>query len=370
MRRAGIRGDAGQRGSVLIWTLLALVPLIGFAAIAVDTGLILVARTQLQGRVDAALLAAMRRIQSGGTPLEAQSEALAVADENDVVGSGASLDTIQFGDYNYKQERFKLQGRSGAPAVQITATRDVALFFGPLLGVADSKVHAQGVAATGCREIVLAQDATASWEGDFDEARIALESFVDTMRADALPGDKIGLAIFAANARRILPLRPLPAAANQLRVAINRLLEPCADFEFDTVLPGTPPGTCQGTDHAAAILEGMDQFDRSNSECGAERLIVLISDGPPCNPLGPGGTEDGARRAADQAAARGISIAPLMLLQNSGPPPDCPSSATSDAAFNASLARGVGQAQTTLDANDLGGLLDSITLRIPVRLVD
>ena len=313
-----------ERGAVHMWAIGAVLPLVMLAAVAVDTGYILVARSQLQGAIDAGASAAMLALQRGLPQGAAEAAARNVMDQNLILGSTLMSSSFEFGDYESSKDRFRVGRDKFAPAVRISASHT----FPPLLAGAFvsffPSVHGEAIAAAGCREIVLMLDTTASWGADFAAATDALRDVVDRVASTALVGDQIGLGVFAAEADSVFAgLRPMPAAASQLDTVLDRVLAPCADYALTTDTRFLPQSGCSGTDHGAAIDVAIDIFEKKKSKCGAEKLLILVSDGAPCDAQGPGGSVTGAVAAADRAAGIGINIAPVMLLRPVGPPPDC-----------------------------------------------
>ena len=359
-----------ERGIVHMWAIGAVLPLVMLAAVAVDTGYILVARSQLQGSIDAGATATLLALQRGLPQGAAEAAARSLMDQNLILGNILMSSSFEFGDYESQKDRFRVGRDKHAPAVRISASHT----FPPLLAGAFvnffPSVHGETIASAGCREIVLMLDTTASWGADFVDATDALRDVVDQVASTALVGDQVGLGVFAAEADAVFSgLRPMPAAASQLDVVLDRVLAPCADYALTTDTQFLPQGGCSGTDHGAAIDVAIDIFEKKKSKCGAEKLLILVSDGAPCDAQGPGGTAADAVAAADRAAAIGINIAPIMLLNHAGPPPDCPGDAATDAAFNDSLARGFGEVNTVANSTDLIPLLPTLIRNTPVDLV-
>lgn len=364
------RERARARGAVHIWAVGAMLPILLLAAIAIDTGNILVARTQLQGALDAGVLVAMRQLQIGNDRTQAETAARSLVAQNLILGNPMQSTLVEFGDYDFRRDRFRAGRNRRALAVRVTGSHSFPFLLGSAFVSGLPSVNGEAIAAAGCREIVLMQDVTASWGGDFADSIRGLRDIVADVAGDGLRGDKIGLGVFAAVAAPIFQvLRPMPAAETQLDTVLDRLIAPCADFALATGAPFLPVGGCSGTDHAAAIDVAIDIFARRTSRCGPERLLILVSDGAPCDVQGPGGTEAAAVAAADRAAAAGISISPVMLLDHDGGVPDCPAAAAADDLFNASLARGIGESQTTTIAGDLRNILPALVRSAPARLV-
>ena len=120
-----------ERGAVALVVALVLVPLLGFAALAVDTALVYVARTQLLTASDAAALAVAADC-ARGTCGHAAGTAAGLAGANAAVlgaDGPARVDT-----------------ELGATSVTVTARSTVGLVFAPVLGIQDSEVRASTTA--------------------------------------------------------------------------------------------------------------------------------------------------------------------------------------------------------------------------------
>jgi len=74
---------------VYIWVVSAMVPLLAAAALAIDSGYVLVVRTQLHGATDAAAAYMMRLRQEGD--LNAQSKGIELANRSTVIGADGQL---------------------------------------------------------------------------------------------------------------------------------------------------------------------------------------------------------------------------------------------------------------------------------------
>jgi hypothetical protein len=371
-----------ERGSVALFFVLGLLALVGMAALAVDGGYIYVARTQLAGSADAGALAAMQVLREGGSMGEARLAARRVAEANRVVAGGVGLAPVDvvIGDWDFRARTFTPGGMMLAPAVKVTARRDsgsragrLPLALASVIGSPEAQVRASAVATSGCREIVLVQDVTISFAEEIDEAREALRGVVDLMADHALPGDKLGLVIFAAERRRLVDLLPMPQARAELLTAIEGIRD-CRYGSASQIFPGLHPDSCRGTDQAMGIQEAHEMFLETPSTCGGERLIVVVSDGVPCGTFTrgghpPGGTEQGVMAAADAAAEDDLSISPIMLWDPYTPEIQCRRPGMGAQAFNASMARGFGRALDTPDEDDLDLLLRSVLSQIPVKLV-
>jgi Flp pilus assembly protein TadG len=93
------------RGAILPQVAISMVALLGFVALAIDLGMVMVAKTQTQNAADAAAFAAARTLTGGANPNTTQSTAngQAAAAANGVLGKSvpAANVTITHGAYHY-----------------------------------------------------------------------------------------------------------------------------------------------------------------------------------------------------------------------------------------------------------------------------
>jgi Flp pilus assembly protein TadG len=149
------------QGKILVVTALMLVPLIGFAALAVDIGVLAAARAQLKTVADAAALAGARqlvsdnRLQAGYVPTveaaAASSKAIAIGQANTVMNQNAvvlSSDVlVGVMPTNPPNPNYTITSNNISPttnSVQVTAYRDdshagvVPAFFSRIWGLSGS----------------------------------------------------------------------------------------------------------------------------------------------------------------------------------------------------------------------------------------
>jgi len=121
-----------NEGSVLVFTALFLVMLLGFGALAVDISMMYTAKNQLQAAVDAAALAgASGLLLSQG---EASSRATSFASVNNCLGTPVNPVTVGF---------------PTAQRIRVDATRNANLFLAGVLGINTGQVTAHAVAQVG-----------------------------------------------------------------------------------------------------------------------------------------------------------------------------------------------------------------------------
>jgi len=120
-----------EEGNVLVLSAFALVVLLGFAALAIDVGVILTARSQLQNAVDAAALAGVSGLLTSQTL--ATDRAINIAGSNDCLNQPVAINAVDV--------TFPTSGR-----VQVQGRRQLNLFFARVLGINTTNITATAVA--------------------------------------------------------------------------------------------------------------------------------------------------------------------------------------------------------------------------------
>ena len=147
---------AARRGSILVLSAFMMVFIVGFIALAVDSGVIALARTQLQCAADSAAIAAADSLSSGTST--AQTAAQTFAQDNTAGGAAVSLvpaSDVTFGTWSSTTSTFTaLSGAaiSSANAVKVTCrlansrSNALQLFFAPLFGLNHVDISASATA--------------------------------------------------------------------------------------------------------------------------------------------------------------------------------------------------------------------------------
>jgi Flp pilus assembly protein TadG len=167
-----------RRGSILPLTALCLVGLCGFVALAVDVGMVAVAKTQVQNAADAAAVAATRSIDGSALPnfALANSEAQSAAALNPVlsVPLQSSELTITYGAYHYDptSQTFYPQYPPQAPdnynLAAVTVSHRMTTAFAAVLGIASTNVTASSTAAHRPRDVSIILDYSGSMNNESD----------------------------------------------------------------------------------------------------------------------------------------------------------------------------------------------------------
>jgi uncharacterized membrane protein len=153
-----------RHGTIVVFTAVMMVVLLAMAAFAVDVGLLVLARTQLQRSADAAALAAAWELANSGEPTilvgRVRGAALQFAGLNTVLNDSPTLDTSQGADVvvgtvedfsnpdvmlffdptDYNAVKVRVRRTSGSNG-------EVPLFFARALGWNSSATSAEATAA-------------------------------------------------------------------------------------------------------------------------------------------------------------------------------------------------------------------------------
>ncbi len=164
MRRAMIAWR-DERGQSLVYLAVAMVVLLGFVALAIDTGLAFVERRRMQNAADAGALAGVSVLSRGGADAEvwaAVERYAAFENHADQVQAsyiggpgGAVLGSVGGGSIP-----------SGASGVRVNARRSVPSFLAGVLGISTVTAQAVGAGGMGLVDIVLVMDRSGSMDDD------------------------------------------------------------------------------------------------------------------------------------------------------------------------------------------------------------
>jgi hypothetical protein len=154
---------------------ICLVGLIAFVALAIDIGMMAVARTQAQSAADIAAMAGTRTLNgnSGNNKTSAEAEAVEAATSNYILGTkitSSQVDLINTGVYRYDatNQRFVPDfntaptGNEAYGAMRVRVSTDQATYFGRVLGVNSMNVSAVATAVHRPRDIAISLDFSGS----------------------------------------------------------------------------------------------------------------------------------------------------------------------------------------------------------------
>ena len=162
-------------GAVLPLVTISLIGLLAFVALAIDIGLMAVARTQAQATADVAALAGARTLDgnAGNNRTNAEAEAREAAQANSVLGTpvaAAQITTAQAGVYKYNTTSLRFvtdfvnapSGLEAYGAMRVVINADQQTYFGRFLGVNSMKVSAVATAVHRPRDMAISLDFSGS----------------------------------------------------------------------------------------------------------------------------------------------------------------------------------------------------------------
>ena len=331
-------GCGTRRGYVMVLTAIALVILLGMAAVSVDVGLLVAVRQSAQDVADAAALAGASVLRTGMDETAARQAAADIASANLIMGRPVVIDPasdIEVGAWDADTQQIV----EWSPAFDTLAVRAavhytegepngaVPMHFAHYLGHADATVEADAVASVGFSgaprkpvDLMFVQDASGSFSEEWSQAITADATLCDLVNDVSISGDQIGIAVFN-NALKYTYRRvwiPWLGRYDYLQLAFD-LEEVPVDGDFsetnlavrNMILHDTPNGY---TNPATGINFAIDSIlDHGGDD--HEKVIVLVSDGMPV-----GSTTALTQQyrnetvaAADRAAANGIRIHTVTL---------------------------------------------------------
>ena len=388
-----------ERGAIAILMAICLMTFMGFAALGVDLAYVRYARLQLQNATDAASHAALVRLRATGRTSDARDMAIAVAAQNRVWGKPFILQSqdITFGGWDFAAKSFTANV-SPPNAVQVQGTRSaltgangaVGLTFGRVLGTSSINLAHTGTTAYRIRSIVVAQDITGSFWSNIDPAWDADVTMLDALRAFNVPADRIGMQLFTGDSTQFTALTNLTTGYNTVRgqwrgdgklfrdttkqtgiSLCNKLdINPYDDIAFRHAwMPSCSAGG-DGTNQGAAIQRATAQL-LAQSQPYETRVIVLITDGRPecCTRSGNTVTCSATSACANTRAQNGVAMADAADDNDISIFTVSLGADQQQAAYNASLVRGLGVAYDTPDASDLASILTTIAGKIPIAMV-
>jgi uncharacterized protein YegL len=295
------RSSRRERGAVSIVVAIAMVPLIGVLALAVDYGNCIVAQTALQNYVDAKALAHLK--EQFGLPVEE----VTIEHHVPLYGEAVPTPVLEKGAWRFDIQDFQgftSVAQPGVPAVQVELPAfQRNMLLGGFFGIGSQELSAQAVSFVRRRQIVIIQDVSGSMSGTkIQEARGALDTLVDYMAGNQMPGDRMGLVSYsgAVDENQSVALDLMYShQINDLRSVISSLSA------------GGSTATQDGINRAREWFE-------ANPDDLADQVAILVSDGAPNDP----GAAESARDTLCNALNRGIEFNTILVGTTGADQPD------------------------------------------------
>ena len=171
-----------HRGVTFVWTVLAIIPVMTFVALAVDLGIVMSCRSQCQNAADAAAMAGVRALngnQADGFNFEGAAQIAKVAATDNLILNDqidAAQIEVEIGRYIYNEDAQEFEAQFPGPAnqpwtmVRTTVNYSGNLTFGQILGLNVFNTSAGAGAVHRPRDVCVVVD------------------FSGSMRFDSLPG--------------------------------------------------------------------------------------------------------------------------------------------------------------------------------------
>jgi Flp pilus assembly protein TadG len=169
---------SGRRGSILPLVTISLVAIFGFVAMAIDIGMLVVAKTQCQNAADAAAMTGARSLDgtpSGNVPT-AMDNARSIAGVNQVLAQNvlATDVSLQAGAFHYDttNQTFAPQFPPMPPdnynLMQATVSHTVNYAFARIFNLTSLNVSATAIAAHRPRDVCMVLDYSGSMNNESD----------------------------------------------------------------------------------------------------------------------------------------------------------------------------------------------------------
>jgi len=388
--RIKLRFAKRRRGSILVTAIVALLALLGCAALTVDYGVYAMCRQQLQNAVDAAALAGASRLQYGIDIEGARTVINQTANANKVLGTSLHLNAADIQVGALADDGHSIVPWSAAftkAACRVTGRRTldspdgpVPFFFARVFGIQHAQITASAAAgvvvSTNPRrpvEIAVIQDGSGSFKDEWPDAINADFTMFGLINGVAMAGDRLSFVAFDNDLTQYVTYEWVysyyyrrwiqQATYHDLNKHMTdfgsvRTSLPSAWSTFKTTcLDHTPSGY---TNPAVAFQWVKDDYASYGDRNAHQQSIVLVSDGMP---YASTSYETQQRRTntvtkVNELAALGVRIHTVTLTAEADGAPY--GSGGADFAFNESLVRNGGVAFRTADPAALRDVLIAV----------
>jgi hypothetical protein len=320
LRRHGAAcASRGERGVVIPLVAFSFAVFIVALALVLDTGLMVVTKSQAQNVADAAARAAMLTIAHDGADFDgaalieratrnarevARSTSMLQGGVNDSNAGVPSPATNQFGDieiipgdYDFDADpgkRFTPSTDASLPprAMRVIVRRNDSTPSGPIQRLVPMSrndqsfdLTAESIATLRCRNIVFLVDVSVSFAEDIGRVQSALRETIGDLRDP----DHAAIVAFrnqvvsSATSTRLVP----GDEKGDILSLVDRLSDPAVkcelNFSIFDVFGDIQLPACVGTDMAAAVGKAVDLLQEGNGRSAScEDVVILMSDGLPC----------------------------------------------------------------------------------------
>lgn len=190
--------SSARTGSYNVIMGFSLTTMLGFAAIAVDWGRVVLANAEAQHVADSAAEAAIMALKSTGSETEAQQVAERIVAMNPIGGGVGTITAFDVGEWDNSARTWDSTGSNGVRIeVGRVGANGIDLPLSGYFGWESADVRRGATAATQNLQVVLVMDVTGSWDQDnFYKARTAAVTFLDRIHAVHGSDDIIGMVTF------------------------------------------------------------------------------------------------------------------------------------------------------------------------------
>ncbi len=387
-RGAPVPPRLDRRGSYAVIVGLAMVPMLGFAALAIDVSYMFLVRNEARAAAQAAARMASIRLREGASEAQIRNAAGAAAQEYVVAGHQVDFDEdmdLALGTWDYSSQSFSESG-PGLNAARVLFHRGssggqpLSLFLGPLLGRDTVDLELESIAALRHHQVMLVLDVAQGMEAAMDDARDSILDFLDAACNCSLDSmglvTVVGSAADASGARA--PWTPLTTIAStaeylSLKTSWNSLTwcnrpygstphlapnMPRCDAPWGDEAPSG-----SGTNHGDGMDLALDEL-LSHGDPESSRAIVLITDSGPNDPgghLSTAALRNLASAAAASAAAADVHLYVLMDLGTLG---------GTGASFMQTLVEVPQDYYQLSSSSEFSGAMQHLASRVPVALLE
>ena len=238
-RRTAKRSTRRQRGQILIIVAFAIVGLVAFVGLVVDTGLVFVGYGKLRRSVDAAALAAAAQYRKNPDPSGLSKAAKEFLTLNSVSNATA---TVLVCNENYPAYHDPTLCTTPARRrlVRVDATSQVPLAFLPVIGIRSVALQATATAEAASLDIVLALDTSESMTWDKTSTDLGRDPSQCNAKRDPLEG----------NTTTCAPFEPIQKAAKNF---VTSLITNDNQFDRVAVVPFSRTVAADGANYNAPL---------------------------------------------------------------------------------------------------------------------
>jgi len=168
------RSPRTRKGAIILLSVFLLVPLLGFLALSIDTGMVMLTRTQLQTGVDAGALAGAG-VLANGDLAEVTAAVQQYVLRNTINGKAIAPEDIQveLGTWDLETRTFTAADEDLTAVRVVAQAEERPVFFSRIFGFGGFDAKAEAVATFRPRDIVLVLDCSGSMNDDSEFRQIA-----------------------------------------------------------------------------------------------------------------------------------------------------------------------------------------------------